>query len=120
MYETGIAKMSIRDKQPGSPRDPQVLRIHDILVLIRIRESRCASRSGCVFRSADPDPHIFIIDLLDTNEKPIKKSVLQSTKIVKLKFSLIFLLINRMIRIRIQSRIRIQEAQIHVDLDPQH
>jgi hypothetical protein len=99
---------------------PPVLRIHEFLVLIRIRESRCASGSGCVFGSADPDPHIFIIDLLDTNEKPVKKSVFQSTKIVKIKFSLIFFLNNKMIRIRIQSRIRIQDAQIHVDPDPQH
>jgi hypothetical protein len=30
------------------------------------------------------------------------------------------LLNNKMIRIRIQSRIRIQDAQIHVDPDPQH
>ncbi len=77
---------------------------------------------------ADPDPYIFIIDLQDANKKLIKKSFpayyplkvplrhlskIKSQKEVKkqykARFSLLFLLNNR--------RIRIQEAQNHVDPD---
>jgi hypothetical protein len=84
---------------------------------------------------ADPDPYIFIIDLQDAYKKLIKKSFpayyplkvplrhlskiksqKEVTKQYKARFFLLFLLNNR--------RIRIQEAQNHVDPDsdpdPQH
>jgi hypothetical protein len=120
-----------------------VLRIHDILVWIRIqiRGSRPLT-NGSRFGSGSFYNLIFIIDLQDANKKKYKtkfcilffectftsffkdKKSKRSHKTVEIKvFFTIFY--DRRIRIRTSDQlIRIQEAQKHVDpdsdLDPQH
>jgi hypothetical protein len=51
-----------------------MLRIHDILVWIRIR-----IRGSMPLTKMDPDPDVFIIDLQDANKKLIKKVFLHIT-----------------------------------------
>jgi hypothetical protein len=73
---------------------------------------------------ADPDPAIFVIDLPKMPTKTNFLKVFFAFYFMKVsKFVLLFLLSDR----RIQIRIRIQEAQKHVDpvnpdpsTDPQH
>ncbi len=49
-----------------------VLRVHDILVWIRIRGSMpLTNGSGSWIRILDPDPAIFVIDRQDANKRPI-------------------------------------------------
>jgi hypothetical protein len=129
-----------------------VLRIHDILVWIRIRiwirgSMPLTNGSGFGSGCGSGDPAIFVIDLQDANKKIIKKkffclllfegtftsfSKIKSQKEVKnqskSRFFLLFLLGDRRLRIHTFGqwiRIRIQEAQKHVDPvdpdpDPQH
>jgi hypothetical protein len=59
-----------------------VLRIHDILVWIRIRGSMPLTNGS----GSDPDPSIFIIDLQDANKKMILKKSLSSYYFLKVLF----------------------------------
>ncbi len=74
-----------------------VLRIHDILVWIRIRGSMALTNE-----SGSGDPAIFVINLQDANKKNFfcQKEV---TKQLESRFCLLFLLRDRRIRIRIQE-----------------
>ncbi len=116
-----------------------MLRIHDILVWIRIR-----FRIRGSMPLMDPDPAIFGIDLQDANKKLIKKKSFsayycfmvylhhfskikkskRSHKIVEIKVSLLFLSNNRRIRIRIQEvRKHVDQVgpdPVDPDPDPQH
>jgi hypothetical protein len=70
----------------------------------------------------DPDPGIFVTDHQDANKKQNFK-ILKNLKAVEIKVFLTIFLGDKRIRIRIHTSdlwTRIQEAQKHVDPDPQH